>query len=211
MTKEAEPVVAAMKIERSFSFCGKRIILGRLYGERAGVIICGVGKVNAAMGTQIAVDELGAETVINLGVAGGLNDGVQIGRIYAISDAVQYDFDLRQINGTALGTLDECKTNYLPLEHADGYLMKKIATGDRFSDSKSDFTVLTEELKADIRDMECAAVAQVCMHAKVKCYAFKIISDIAGNVSTTVQYKENLLTCFKTLAAELANIIISVK
>lgn len=211
MDSEAEPIISAMKIERKFSFCAKRIFLGELYGESAGVVVCGVGKVNAAMGTQIAIDELGADSVINIGVAGGLTGGVAIGAIYGISGAVQYDFDLTKVNGTEIGTLDECRTNYLSLAPSSAYPLKNIATGDRFNDSKSDFELLTKVLKADIRDMECGAVAQVCMHAKVKCYAFKIISDKAESGSTVGQYRENLKICFKTLSDELENIVKSVK
>ena len=211
MESEAEGIVSAMKIERKFLVCGKKTFIGKLYGESVGVVVCGVGKVNAAMGTQIAVDELGAETIINLGVAGGLTGGVKVGDIYGISAAVQYDFDLTAINGTEIGTLDECKKNYLPLAVSSAFPLKKIATGDRFNDSREDFKLLTEVLKADIRDMECGAVAQVCMHAKVKCYAFKIISDIAGSGSTVEQYKNNLQKCFKTLSKELENIVKSVK
>ena len=211
MDKEAEPVISAMKIERKFPVCGKKIFLGKLYGESVGVVICGVGKVNAAIGTQIAVDELGAETIINLGVAGGLNDSLKVGEIYGISHAVQYDFDLAEINNTQIGTLDECKTNYLPLATCDKYPLKRVGTGDRFNDSKADFDLLTQTLNADIRDMECGAVAQVCMLAKIKCYAFKIISDLAGSSSTIEQYKSNLNLCFETLKRELENIIKAVK
>ena len=211
MSNEAEPVVSAMKIERKLLVCGKKIFLGKLYGENVGVVVCGVGKVNAAIGTQIAVDELGAETVINLGVAGGLNGGVSIGYIYAISHAVQYDFDLTAINGTPIGTLDECKESYIPLSTSSAYSLKKVATGDRFNDSEEDYKLLTQTLKADIRDMECGAVAQVCMHANVKCYAFKIISDHAGSGNTVEQYKNNLKICFNTLSLELETIIKSVK
>ena len=211
MDNEVEPVISAMKTERKFPFCGKKVFLGKLYGESVGVIVCGVGKVNAAVGTQIAIDELGAETIINLGVAGGLNSGVSVGSIYSISKAVQYDFDLTSINGTPIGTLDECKENYLHLATSSAYPLKAIATGDRFNDSKEDFKLLTETLKADIRDMECGAVVQACMHAKVKCYAFKIISDLAGSGSTVEQYRNNLKICFKTLSKELENIVKSVK
>ncbi len=59
--------------------------------------------------------------------------------------------------------------------------------------------------------MECAAIAQVCMHAKIKCYAFKIISDVAGSGSTTEQYKENLRVCLNTLRGGLEDVIKSVK
>ena len=211
MESEAEQVVSAMKIERKMLVCGKKIFLGKLYGESVGVVVCGVGKVNAAIGTQIAVDELGAETIINLGVAGGLNNGVTVGDVYGISEAVQYDFDLTTVNGTKIGTLDECKENYLPLATSSAFSLKRIATGDRFNDSKQDFELLTKTLGADIRDMECGAVVQVAMHAKIKCYAFKIISDLAGSGNTYEQYKNNLKTCFKTLSLELENIVKTVK
>ena len=211
MDKEAEPIISAMKVDRKITCCRKKIYIGKLYGETVGVVICGVGKVNAAIGTQIAVDELGAETIINLGVAGGLNGGVKVGEIYGISHAVQYDFDLSEINHTEIGTLDECKVNYLPLNTCAAFPLKKIGTGDRFNDSKADFNLLTKVLNADIRDMECGAVIQVCLYAKVKCYAFKIISDVAGSSSTIEQYQNNLALCFDTLKAELENIIKSVK
>ena len=68
MEKEAMPVIGAMHAERDFIFCGKRVLCGTLYGKRAGIVVCGVGKVNAACGTQIAVDELGADEIINVGV-----------------------------------------------------------------------------------------------------------------------------------------------
>ncbi|MDE7265763.1 MAG: 5'-methylthioadenosine/adenosylhomocysteine nucleosidase, partial [Clostridia bacterium] len=59
---------------------------------------------------------------------------------------------------------------------------------------------------ADIRDMECGAIAHVCMHAKIPCRSFKIISDLAGSGSTTEQYLKNLSICFETLTKELKNI-----
>lgn len=206
MEKEALPVLEAMETERDVVYCGKRIVCGTLYNKRIGAVICGVGKVNAACGTQIAIDELGADEIINLGVAGGLNSGLEIGAIYGIEKVVQYDFDLTQPNGTPIGTLDGCKENYLPLSTAL-YPLKKLATGDRFNDSPADFKLLTETLGADIRDMEGGAVAQVCMHAGVKCLSYKIISDLAGSGSTTEQYFKNLTVCFETIKNRLKNIV----
>ena len=96
------------------------------------IVICGVGKVNAACGTQIAIDILKCDLIINLGVAGGLNGSLKIAEMYEISHAVQYDFDLTQLNGTAIGTLDECNENYLALDICGKYPAKRLATGDRF-------------------------------------------------------------------------------
>ncbi len=207
MEKEAAPILEVMRVRRFLNFCGKRVLTGELYGVRCGVVVCGVGKVNAAMGTQIAIDELGAEVIINVGVAGGLNGSLEVGKIYEISHAVQYDFDLTQLNGTKIGTLDECKENFLALDALSLYPLKKLATGDRFNDSAEDFKLLTE-LGADIRDMEGAAVAQVCMHAKVELRAYKVISDLAGSGSTTEQYMKNLAVCADTIKRELKNIVV---
>lgn len=207
MENEAEPIIRAMKAERNIIFCGKRILTGRLFGQKVSIVVCGVGKVNAACGTQIAVDELGAEEIINVGVAGGLNSTLEVGGIYEISHAVQYDFDLTQLNGTPIGTLDECKENYLPLSVTGAFPTKRLATGDRFNDSQSDYRLLTDTLEADIRDMEGGAVAQVCMHANVKCRSVKIISDLARSGSTTEQFKRNLSLCFKTLERSLEKIL----
>lgn len=210
MAREAAPVIKHMEIANDYSVCGKRVVCGKLYGKEAAVIVCGVGKVNAACGAQLAADKLGADAIINIGVAGGLNANTRVAQIYCIDSAVQYDFDLTQLNGTPLGTLDECEKNYLPLCVAGGYESKKLATGDRFNDSAEDYNTLTKTLEADVRDMEGGAVAQACMHAGVKCYCYKIISDAAGSGSTTEQYKANLSLCFETLERELENIISAV-
>lgn len=210
MDKEAEPLLSAMSGVKEQKICGKRVICGALYSKEIAIVICGVGKVNAACGAQIAIDRLGATEIINLGVAGGLNSSLTVGGIYEISAVVQYDFDLTQLNGTETGTLDECKENYLPLHICGVYPAKKLGTGDRFNDSQADFKLLTKVLKADIRDMECGAIAQVCMHAGVKCLSFKIISDLAGSGSTTEQYLKNLALCAENLKKQLQNIMATV-
>lgn len=207
MEKEAAPIIAAMNIESDYKKCGKRVICGALCGKDAAIVICGVGKVNAASGAQYAIDCLGADTIINLGVAGGLNETCEAGKLYSISKAVQYDFDLTQLNGTKIGTLDECRENYLPLATCAGYPQRALATGDRFNDSAADFKLLTETLSADIRDMEGGAVAQVCLRAGVPCFEFKIISDVAGSGSTTEQYLKNLAVCAQTLESEIGNLV----
>lgn len=206
MDKEAEPVIAKMTDVSEEKANNKRIVRGQLFGRNVCAVVCGVGKVNAACGTQYAIDALKADEIINIGVAGGLNASVKTGDIYGISRAVQYDFDLTQLNGTKTGTLDECSENYLPLTLTRTYPQRKLATGDRFNDSLKDYKLLTEELGADIRDMEGGAIAQVCMHAGVKCRSYKIISDLAGSGSTTEQYLSNLSLCFQTLSREIKNI-----
>lgn len=206
MDKEAAPVISAMERVKERKISGKRVVSGTLFKKKVAIVVCGVGKVNAACGAQLAVDKLKAEKIVNIGVAGGLNKDVSVGEVYQISHAVQYDFDLTQLNGTAIGTLDECRENYIPLHICRKYRTKRLATGDRFNDSRDDFKLLTKVLGADIRDMEGGAIAQACMNAGVKCYSYKIISDLAGSGNTGEQYAKNLSLCFEALKRELKNI-----
>lgn len=208
MDKEAEPILRHAESVCEKTVCGKRIINCKLFGENLNIVICGVGKVNAACAAQYAIDALKAEEIINIGYAGALNKNATVGEIVNIFKAVQYDFDLTQINGTEIGTLDECAENYMRLCRDDGFPQKSLATGDRFNDSETDFNLLTQTLKADVRDMEGAAIAQVCMHAHVNFYAYKVISDIAGSGSTTAQYLTNLKICAEILTQNAKRIIL---
>lgn len=113
MFKEAEPIVKKLDKIIADKVCGKRVFYGSIAGRKVSVLVCGVGKVNAAMGAQIAYSHLSADIVINIGVAGGLNDSVKVGEIYEVCEAIQYDFDLSAINNTKVGTLDEFSTNVL--------------------------------------------------------------------------------------------------
>ncbi len=206
MDSEAEPLVGNMTDISESRVHDRRVVCGKLCGEEVAAVVCGVGKVNAAAGAQYAVDRLGADRIVNIGVAGGLNDRLEIGKIYSVSHAVQYDFDLVQLNRTEIGTLNEYAENYLPLAVPEIYPTKRLATGDRFNDSAEDYKLLTEVLEADVRDMEGGAIAQVCKHAGVPFYSFKAVSDLAGSGSTTEQYMRNLRLCAERLNGEIKTI-----
>ncbi len=207
MNSEAQAVINCLKNATEEVVYDKKIIRGDLYGEEIALIICGVGKVNAACATQYAIDVLNADVIVNLGVAGAVSDDCFVGDIYCIDGVVQYDFDLATLNGTRIGVLNEFTELYLPLKTARGYALRKLATGDRFNDSQDDFNLITKEMGADVRDMEGGAIAQVCAHANVPCYSFKCISDKAGSGATTEQFLNNLKLCNRNLELSLRHIL----
>ena len=206
MQSEADPLLCNMTVNSDKNVHGRRIITGVICGKETAVVVCGVGKVNAGAGAQYAIDCLGADKIVNLGVAGGLNDKMSVGEIYAIESAVQYDFDLVALNGTKMGTLNEYDEPYLPLNTPAVYPLKRLASADRFNDDRADFLLLTKQLEADVRDMEGGAIAQVCRHADIPFYSFKAISDIAGKGSTTEQFLQNLALCGEKMKAETEKI-----
>ena len=204
MQSEADILLDQMKIHRSLTVSGKKIHVGKAFGKEIAVCVCGVGKVNAALGAQLLVSKFDAQKLLNLGVAGGLNKGTELCGVYQIGEAVQFDFDLTQLNGTKMGTLDEYEENYLALNRLKAdFPVKKLGTSDRFNDSPEDYKLLTEELEADIRDMEGAAIVQAAYAAQLPVYSVKAISDVAGSGSTTEQFLINKDKALQNLKAAL--------
>jgi adenosylhomocysteine nucleosidase len=204
MQSEADILLNQMKIERELTVSGKQVFVGRAFGKDVALCLCGIGKVNAALGTQVLVSKFGVEKLVNFGVAGGLNDGTKLCQVYQIEAAVQFDFDLTQLNGTKMGTLDEYQENYLNCNQfrAD-FPKKRLGTADRFNDSVDDYKLLTEELKADIRDMEGCAVVQAAYCAQLPVFMMKAISDVAGSGNTAEQYFANKTKALENLKAYL--------
>ena len=204
MQSEADILLDQMKIHRSLTVSGKKIHVGTAFGKEIAVCVCGVGKVNAALGAQLLVSKFDAAKLLNFGVAGGLNKSTELCGVYQIGEAVQFDFDLTQLNGTKMGTLDEYEENYLALNRFKADLpVKKLGTSDRFNDSPEDYKLLTEELEADIRDMEGAAIVQAAYAAELPVYSVKAISDVAGSGSTTEQFLINKDKALQNLRAAL--------
>ena len=204
MQSEADILLSEMKISRSLQISGKKVHVGTAYGKEIAVCICGVGKVNAALGAQLLVSKFDAKKLLNFGVAGGLNENTELCAVYQIGEAVQFDFDLTQLNGTKIGTLDEYTENYLKLNLLKAsFPVRKLGTSDRFNDSPLDYALLTKELQADIRDMEGAAIVQAAYCAQLPVYSIKAISDVAGSGSTTEQFLINKDKALQNLKAVL--------
>jgi len=165
--------------------------------------VSGVGKVNAAAATQRAISE-GATEIWNCGVCGGFDPAMRIGDVYAVSAAVEYDFDLAQINGTRVGQLEEKDSPYFRLPVAERFreTARILATGDHFNDRDDDLDLLAE-LGCTLRDMEGAAIAHVCERNGVPCTLFKCVNDVHGQGSMTGQYLEYRAMCLGKLTAFL--------
>lgn len=165
------------------------------------LVVSGIGKVNAAAATQKAIDE-GADEILNCGVAGGLDASMSVGDVYEISQAVEYDFDLADLNGTGLGVHDERTTPYFDCRTAGTHPKRILATSDRFTNDVKDINA-ARSLGATLRDMEGAAIAHVCERNGVPCRMLKAVSDVCGKGKMTEQYKDNLAKTLVRLGTAL--------
>ncbi len=204
MDNEAAAVAAHLSDVTEETVFGRRVIRGMLADEPTAIVVSGVGKTNAAAATQLALSLFNPSVLLNVGVAGALHAPMKVAEIYRVRAAVQYDFDLAQINGTKIGTLNEYKERELPLDLTGNTFPEALlATGDRFNDSEVDHRFLVDDVQADLRDMEGAAMVHVAVRAGVPFRSIKSVSDVHGSGSTIDQYLANLKVALATLSAAI--------
>ena len=201
MEEEVAALKEAMTIEENVTFASMDFCRGTLCGKEVVVVRSGIGKVNAAICTQILVDKFGVDTLINTGFAGSLDANIDIGDMVISTDAVEHDMDA-SIFGDPIGQVPRMDTFSFP---ADEELVEKaktaneeanpdihafvgrIVSGDQFVSSKEVKDKLVANFEAKCTEMEGAAIAHAAYLNKVSCVIIRAISDKADN-SATMDY-----------------------
>ena len=150
------------------------------------VMQCGIGKVNAAMGTLMLVNNFAPNFVINSGVAGGADLSVNVMDVVAGARVAYHDVwcgpesELGQVQGLPLYFEGASRLlNLLP--ERDGIHKGLICSGDQFIDKKEDVDRIKGNFPDALAvDMESGAIAQVCYLNKVPFLALRVISDSPG-------------------------------
>ena len=198
---ELKDLLAELRDREDVAFNGYEFHCGR-FGEIPAVLVqCGVGKVNAARGTQMLIDAFGPCCVINSGIAGGTKPGLAIGDIVIGEDLAQHDFDVTAF-GYALGYMCTGENSSEPtrftaesvlveeLERAArtaaperGVHRGRIVSGDQFISGAEKKKQLREAFNAVCAEMESAAIAQTCQYAGVPFGILRVISDLADGTA----------------------------
>ena len=110
MEEEVAKLKTAMTEIEEKNKAGMSFLKGKLYGKDVVVVRSGIGKVNAAICTQILIDNYKISRVINTGVAGGLYSELNVGDIVISSDALYHDFDVTGFDYEA-GVIPRMKTS----------------------------------------------------------------------------------------------------
>lgn len=173
------------------------IHFGILAGHSVILLKCGVGKVNAAMATQLLIDKFSVDTIIFTGMAGGLVPYIQKQDIVISNFVVQYDVDLTAFGRRPgeipeLSRLIEADPNLVKIARlafdkyksdnsiASNVLIGTIACGDSFVSDKEKINWLQTEFGAVAVEMEGGAVGQVCQMNNIPFVIIRIISDVAS-------------------------------
>lgn len=164
------------------------------HGHDLVLVKAGVGKVNAALCTQILIDAFGADAVICTGSAGALTTSLDIGDIVVAEDCVQHDM-LVEFMGLSRGEIPFADHRFfetdpalrrraLEVSLADHTLTEgRVLTGDTFVDDEDYRKQIREDLDGDCVEMEGAAVGQVCTMNDVPYLVVRAISDRADGTS----------------------------
>lgn len=202
MEEEITLILEKLEQVNSMQKAGIRYHEGRIVDKK--VVLCksGVGKVNAAVCTQILIDRFGVDGIIFTGVAGALHPSLNIGDIVISTDCVQHDMDVTAL-GFARGEIPyqdkfvfEADPGLVDLAYQasskqfkERTLKGRVLSGDQFIANRETVKRLHEEMGGACTEMEGAAVAQVCSMSNVPFVIIRSMSDKADG-SAQVNFAE---------------------
>lgn len=187
---------ATERREGDFSY-----LVGKLGANEIVLLRCGIGKVNAAVGTVELLRTFSPDAVVSTGVAGGIDECLGVMDVVVSSSIVYHDVwcgmgcEYGQIQGmpvlfTAGESLWQCALS-LNDDSANNTKIHAglICTGDKFITDREELNQIKSKFPAGLAvDMESAAIAQVCHIYKVPFVSFRIISDTPGVDKHIEQY-----------------------
>jgi len=166
---EAKPFVTGMGLEsvskKPFLVFEKKQYL---------LVICGIGKANAAMATAYCCTKFRPDTVYNFGAAGALGKSKRRGDIYQINKIIEHDRpDFK---------------NDKPFVHypatLKGYKNATLSTSDKAAVT-AEQRVKVSQYGGELVDMEGASVVQTCKKFKTPCHLFKYVSDTLEDIESS--------------------------
>ena len=210
MDLEVEKLISSMKEKKEVEYARRKFYVGKMENVNVVVVQCGMGKVNAGICANILINQFDCSKIINTGVAGSLENQINIGDIVVSVDACQHDFTVEAI-GFEKGEIPYTGLYAFP---ADETMRKKaveavhtavpdvqvfegrICTGDQFISSKEQKELIKSNFGGLCCEMEGGAIAQACYLNDTPFVIIRAISDKADE-SEEINYE-----IFKKEAAE---------
>jgi len=203
MDEEISQIKAIMEDVEITNKAGMKFYKGKILGKEIVAVRSGIGKVNAAVCTQILVDFYAPLGIINTGIAGSLQDFIDIGDIVLSDDVLHHDVDATGF-GYPIGQIPRMAELSFK---ADNKLLKiakiacekviksskshigRIVSGDQFISDKMVKSKIKDNFNAMCTEMEGAAIAQTAYLNNVPFLIIRAISDKADD-SASMDYSE---------------------
>jgi adenosylhomocysteine nucleosidase len=205
MAEEIEDLKLRMGEFLTEERAGFTFFSGKLFNEDIVLLLSGIGKVNAAMGTTLMIERFNPDCIINTGSAGGFSDNLSIGDVVISTEVRHHDVDAT-VFGYEYGQVPRMPAAYIPnsvlinmaekaVEKLDDVETSKglIATGDSFMHKDEHIHAVREKLPSIMAaEMEAAAIAQCCHNFELPFVIIRAISDIAGDKDNQIEFQDFL-------------------
>ena len=193
MEIEVADLISSLTESKRQVLAGMTFYEGKLAGVETVIVRSGVGKVNAAVCTQILIDRFGVEEILNTGVAGSLDAQINIGDFVISTDVVHHDVDAC-VFGYEPGQVPQMPVVSFPADETPaglplqtcrevnpdiGVWRGRIASGDQFIADPAVKKRISDTFHASCAEMEGAAIAQTAWLNRVPFVILRAISDKA--------------------------------
>lgn len=221
MEEELELLLKNLQNCNEIHFGKFKYYTGKINDTEVALLLCGIGKVNAAVGATLLIDKLEPDYLINTGVAGGFPDEVKVGDIVISSevrhhdaDATAFDYEFGQIpRMPAAFEADKELVDFasdVGLENDSiNVFQGPILSGDSFIHNPEQIdTIAARFPNIMAAEMEGAAIAQTSYLFNVPFVLIRSISDKVREVGSTDIYKKFMEKAAKNsvkLVLELIN------
>jgi len=218
MNIEIEGILTQMSNVTTTSAAGINFHQGNLNGKPVVLACCGVGKVNAALCTQAMIDRFPVRAIINLGVAGAIDNALNIKDVVISRHLVQHDFDITAGGNRRPGEISDLGVELVAdatlitaataacqkvlAESGSKAHVAVIATGDQFIADKGKKDRIRELFSPLCVEMEGAAIAQACYLNNMPFVVIRSISD-GSDDDADVSFEK-----FVHIAAENSSLIV---
>lgn len=194
MELEVETLLQTMENKVSANTAGSAFHQGQLHGLEVVVVQCGVGKVNAALCTQILCSCFHVTHLVNTGIAGSLSAALDIGDLLVSRDAMYHDFDCVHF-GYPFGRVPGMDVTAFPADetmiryasaaaekvHPGHVTIGRVASGDQFVADKAVKEQIIARTGGLCTEMEGCAIAQTAYRNGVPFVILRAISDKADD------------------------------
>lgn len=217
MNEELEALKQYLDIKREYTIFDLTFYEAVVNNNLCILVEGGIGKVNSARSTQILIDNLEVEYIINIGVAGSVSKKLDICDIVLGEKLVQHDFDITAFNhekgyipnvGTYINSDEFLLTiaNEVGIENNLPIKRGVIASGDIFCTKLDMANKINTKFNALCVEMEGASIAQVCFLSHIPFLIIRSISDSLNN-NNVMTYEEFLLKASKVVAEFILKIL----
>ncbi|WP_421903887.1 5'-methylthioadenosine/adenosylhomocysteine nucleosidase [Maridesulfovibrio sp.] len=178
---------------------------GRINGVEVALFLCGIGKVNAAVGATLLLDKFKPDYLINTGVAGAFPGNINIGDIVVSSEVRHYDADATAFD-YEMGQIPQMPAAYQADKLLLGLAQKAwinegtisvhqgpVLSGDSFIHTPQQISQIEQKFPDVMAvEMEGAAIAQTGFLFNVPFILIRSISDKVHDDGSSAIYEQSM-------------------